>query len=248
VRHPEILDRLRARGLTVVETNGWRDRGSATFAPIGSLNHATAVNAGGFAPSLGAVINGRPDLDGPLAQVLQSRQTDAAGLDVVYLVAAGRANHADCSGFDPSMVAQHWEYARPAGRKSDFVRALLDPSWLRNRVSAIIQGTPTIPQEDDMLVLPSWAKPIDGRWPNFVLVDRSDTRAVITATPGAPFLGGLDKYASPKFTYGSAYGLSVLTITGLASLPRGIAEAPNGQVILACADGSTFQIAANPAG
>lgn len=97
-RHPEIIDFLRAEGLTVIETNGWRTRGSETFDPHGSVNHHTAAGAG-LAPSLGICINGRSDLPGPLCNVLQSRQVDGEGLDVVYLVAAGRANHAGSGGW-----------------------------------------------------------------------------------------------------------------------------------------------------
>lgn len=286
MRQPQIIDYLRDEVLTVRETNGWRERGSATFDPDGSVNHHTAGSPSGSAPSLLYVINN------VLCNAFQSREQDARGFDVIYLVAAGRANHAGvgswlgvagntrfwglevehagtlaepfpssraetsarvhaafakCSGFDPSMVCQHHEYAEPEGRKRDFLAALLDPGWLRNRTSAIIQGTPTIQEDDDVAVIPSWAKPLSGRWPHFALVDRTDTRAVVTATPGAPFAAGLDKIASPRFVYGSAFGLSTLTITGLGSAPRGIAEAPDGQVALVCSDGATFGIAAKPA-
>lgn len=93
-----ILEHLRGQGLTVVEVNGWQTRGRpAAFHPIGSVNHHTAGAPTGVAPSLGSVTNGRGEpnpLSGPLANVLQSRKVDASGLDVVYLVAAGTANHA----------------------------------------------------------------------------------------------------------------------------------------------------------
>lgn len=98
--HVEIVDFLRHEGLTVIETNGWRTRGSDTFAPACSVNHHTAGARSGDAPSLKLVINGRTDLAGPLCNVLQSRHVDEHGLDVVYLVAAGRANHAGTG---------HWE-------------------------------------------------------------------------------------------------------------------------------------------
>ena len=84
---------LRAEGLKVEEVDDWRSRGrpasSGGFAPVGVLCHHTAT---GKSSSKSAVLNllvrGRSDLPGPLCQL---------GLDrdgTVYIVAAGRANHA----------------------------------------------------------------------------------------------------------------------------------------------------------
>lgn len=82
---------LRKHGLKVVEVDGWRDRGrpasTGGFAPVGVLCHHTASSANGQA-ALGTLIHGRPDLPGPLCQLSLDRQ------GVVYIVAAGRANHA----------------------------------------------------------------------------------------------------------------------------------------------------------
>jgi hypothetical protein len=97
MRDTGIADRLRAAGLPVVECDGWQTRGSDSFSPAGSVNHHTAGPASGSTPSLGTVINGRPDLSGPLANVLQSREPD--GNDIAYVVAAGRANHAGEGGW-----------------------------------------------------------------------------------------------------------------------------------------------------
>lgn len=88
-----IADRLRAAGLHVVEVDGWRDRGSATFTPQGSVDHHTAGGATGDVPSLGICINGRADLPGPLCNVLVARS------NACYVVAAGRANHAGAGGW-----------------------------------------------------------------------------------------------------------------------------------------------------
>lgn len=86
-------DALRGAGLTVVETPGWQER-TATSGPqpepVGVLEHHTATPASydDPAPSLQLVIDGRPDLAGPLCHGL-------IGFDgVVHLIAAGRANHA----------------------------------------------------------------------------------------------------------------------------------------------------------
>jgi hypothetical protein len=93
-----IATRLRKSGFpNVREVNGWKTRGrdfagtSPSFNPKGCVNHHTAgpaKTAGALTPSLGIIINGRPDLTGPLANVY-------LGYDnVVYVVAAGVANHA----------------------------------------------------------------------------------------------------------------------------------------------------------
>jgi peptidoglycan hydrolase-like protein with peptidoglycan-binding domain len=73
---------------------GFADRGrplsAGKFDPNGSLTHHTGSTSSAAKPnpSLSTLINGRSDLKGPLSQVA----TDYTGL--VYLIAAGRANHA----------------------------------------------------------------------------------------------------------------------------------------------------------
>jgi len=92
-----IASRLRAAGLRVSEVSGWQSRGSSSFTPRGSVNHHTAGSASGSAPSLNTCIYGRPDLAGPLCNVMQSREPD--GNDIAYVIAAGRANHAGEGGW-----------------------------------------------------------------------------------------------------------------------------------------------------
>ncbi len=92
-RDTGIADRLRAAGLRVVEVAGWQTRGSADFNPRGSVDHHTASGPAGNSPSLGVVISGRSDLPGPLCNVLQARD------NTLYVVAAGRANHAGAGGW-----------------------------------------------------------------------------------------------------------------------------------------------------
>lgn len=93
-----IADRLRAMGLRVQECDGWTTHGSSSFGPQGSVNHHTAGGANGSTPSLGTVYNGRPDLAGPLANVMQSREPGEYN-DIAYVIAAGRANHAGEGGW-----------------------------------------------------------------------------------------------------------------------------------------------------
>lgn len=87
-----LPQRLAAKGLTVELYPGWETRGSDIYTPVGALNHNTAGPEGGRAPSLGTVAYGRPDVDGPLSQVLQTREAYDAW-DHVIVVASGRANH-----------------------------------------------------------------------------------------------------------------------------------------------------------
>jgi len=95
VRILELADRLRARGLTVVEVAGWHTRGhDFPVRPDGAIRHWTAGALFGDAPSLRVCTHGRQDLVGPLCNVFQSRAVDSRGLDVVHVVAAGKANHA----------------------------------------------------------------------------------------------------------------------------------------------------------
>lgn len=88
-----IANRLRAYGLQVVEVAGWQTRGSSYFDPKGVVAHHTASHAGRDAPALGICINGRAGLAGPLANIVLSRS------GIVYVIAAGRANHAGSGGF-----------------------------------------------------------------------------------------------------------------------------------------------------
>jgi hypothetical protein len=93
MRDLALADKMRAAGLTVVEVAGWRERGSDSFNPRGFVWHHTAGPRTGLAPSLGICINGRSGLPGPLCNLF----LDRAG--VVYVVAAGRANHAGAGGW-----------------------------------------------------------------------------------------------------------------------------------------------------
>ena len=88
-----IPDQLEAAGLTVVREWGWDLRGSASFNPQGVVCHHTASAPGNNAPSLGICINGRPDLPGPLCQLLIARD------GTCHVIASGTANHAGAGGW-----------------------------------------------------------------------------------------------------------------------------------------------------
>ena len=89
-----MKEAFRNHDLNVKGVEGWRDRGRpATFSPMGVVFHHTTSNpASGATPALGTVVNGRPDLSGPLCNVLIGRDLS------VNLVAAGYANHAGEGG------------------------------------------------------------------------------------------------------------------------------------------------------
>lgn len=89
---------LRDAGLEVVEIDGWQTRGrpasTGEFKPVGVLNHHTGAydSSGDFADDLTYArwmfTAGRSDLPAPLCHLSLSTE------GVVYLGAAGRANHA----------------------------------------------------------------------------------------------------------------------------------------------------------
>jgi hypothetical protein len=67
--------------------SGWETRGENVFNPIGVMNHHTA-DSSPTSSALNLILQGRPDLPGPLAQIY----LDWDG--VAYIVASGEANHA----------------------------------------------------------------------------------------------------------------------------------------------------------
>jgi hypothetical protein len=92
----EINARLRSAGVTVREASGWQNRGNGqSSAYEGGLIHHTATGFGIALPGTGVgnlLINGRPDLKGPLCNY--------AGNDdgSITVIAAHPANHAGASG------------------------------------------------------------------------------------------------------------------------------------------------------
>lgn len=95
---------LRSHGLKVVVVPGWYKRGrpasAGGFNPVGVLCHHTATKK---TSKIGAVIsllvNGRSDLPGPLCQIGLGRD------GTVYLIAAGRGNHAGAAKASGTVAA-----------------------------------------------------------------------------------------------------------------------------------------------
>lgn len=86
-----LAEDCRAAGLKVVELSGWQARGVEFPAlPDTVVCHHTATPkaAKGDLPTQKILIEGRPDLPGPLCQIGLGRN------GTVYVVASGKANHA----------------------------------------------------------------------------------------------------------------------------------------------------------
>lgn len=84
----------RRTGCPVVEVAGWRDRGRpGGMAAIRTItcHHTANGGAPGDYPSLRVVTDGRPGLPGPLAQL------GVGTSGTIYVIAAGRCNHAGTS-------------------------------------------------------------------------------------------------------------------------------------------------------
>lgn len=83
-----IADAARESGLPVTLVDGWAARGGVDFRPEVVVAHHTANPGRGDYPSLSLVRDGREGLPGPLSQLGLGRS------GTVYVIAAGRANHA----------------------------------------------------------------------------------------------------------------------------------------------------------
>lgn len=84
-----LPDVLKKAGLKVALVDGWESRGRGDAgATLGVICHHTGGARNGNMPSLNTLINGRPDLGGPLSQLGLGRD------GTYYVIAAGKANHA----------------------------------------------------------------------------------------------------------------------------------------------------------
>lgn len=82
-----VVEAFRDHGLTLGFCPGWETRGSSVFWPRGHVCHHDAIASRWSTPP-GLLFSGRSDLAGPLCNTA----LDATGK--VWLVSAGRANHA----------------------------------------------------------------------------------------------------------------------------------------------------------
>jgi hypothetical protein len=139
-----IADRLRGAGLVVEEQPGWQTRGSALFAPRAVMWHHTASAMGRNLPSLNVVVNGRPDLPGPLCHVLTGRD------NCNVVIAAGRANHAGAGSWNGSSVGNsaYW------GVEVENVGTQTEP-WRPDQLQNVAEITAALINYDPALVAAS---------------------------------------------------------------------------------------------
>jgi hypothetical protein len=84
-----LPDVLRAAGLQVIEVPGWQNRGHGDEGEVlGVLCHHTCGPLHGEMPDLNVIIDGRPDLGGPLAQLALGRT------GIFHVCSAGKCWHA----------------------------------------------------------------------------------------------------------------------------------------------------------
>lgn len=120
----EVVARARALGATVTFEPGWETRGNGTTANYeGAIIHHTASqsSAANPNPTRSVLINGRPDLTGPLCNF--TGPWCAADAPWLHVIAANPANHAGASGgrsmgplpvtslFNPRVVGLEIDYA-----------------------------------------------------------------------------------------------------------------------------------------
>lgn len=80
---------LQSAGLKVALVDGWETRGRGEMGAVhGVICHHTGGDRKGNMPTLRVLIDGRPDLSGPLSQLGLGRD------GTYYVIAAGRCNHA----------------------------------------------------------------------------------------------------------------------------------------------------------
>lgn len=127
-----IPDFLRKYGVPVVLEAGWQTRGSESFSPKGLVIHHDAFHSSVPASQIiSMMVNGRPDLPGPLCQVWiddDRDDTGAKGDPVAHVIAAGRANHAGSGswkGLEGNSSVLGIE-ARNAGTGEAWSAAMLD--------------------------------------------------------------------------------------------------------------------------
>jgi peptidoglycan hydrolase-like protein with peptidoglycan-binding domain len=129
-----LPDVLLNAGLKVAKVDGWEYRGNGDIGqPFGVLCHHTAGSKTLNMPSLGTLINGRPDLSGPLAQLGLGRD------GTYYVIAAGRCNHAG-AGLWNGVAAGNTHFLGIEAENT----GLADDPWPQVQMDAYRQGVAAI--------------------------------------------------------------------------------------------------------
>lgn len=128
---------LKDVGLKVATVDGWEHRGSGDVGEIrGVLCHHTAGPQHGNMPSLNTIVQGRPELPGPLAQLGLGRD------GTFYVIAAGRCNHAGAGNWRGTTKGNtHFigVEAENTGRADDFPWPAVQLNAYQRGVAAIFR-------------------------------------------------------------------------------------------------------------
>jgi hypothetical protein len=130
-----MFDVLRAAGVPVAQAPGWQARGHGEMSGCtGVLGHHTAGPARGNTPSYGVVVNGRPGLPGPLANLYLGRD------GVWVCVAAGLAYHAGLGSLSWVPSGQGNNYLIGIEAESSGVLQNGQPDWTPAQLDSYPRG------------------------------------------------------------------------------------------------------------
>ena len=130
-----LPDVLKEAGLKVALVDGWEDRGRSDVGQtFGVICHHTGGRRDGNMPSLRTLIDGRPDLPGPLAQLGLGRD------GTYYVIAAGKCNHAG-KGSWQSIVNGNTNFI---GIEAENTGATNDLPWPAVQIDAYQRGVAAI--------------------------------------------------------------------------------------------------------
>lgn len=127
-----LADVLRAAGCTVVEEDGWKDRGRGEMGTVkGVMQHHTGP--GSEKGLLALIRDGRSDLAGPLSQLFLPKS------GVFHVIAAGRTNHAGNGSWHGITSGN----AQTIGIEAQNAGDGKDP-WPAVQMEALVKGTAAI--------------------------------------------------------------------------------------------------------
>ena len=205
---PEALQKA---GLKISEVPDWRTRGRAEMGRVrGVMVHHTVGQRTGNMPSLNLLIRGRPDLNGPLAQLGLGRD------GTFYIIAAGKANHA---GDGEWRGIKHTGNSNFIGIEAENAGTPDDP-WPDAQMDALRRGVAAILQyigaDSTMVCGHKEYAPTRKKDPLWEMAPFRESVAALMAggVPAAPLIPATDERLRPTIRRG-ATGAIVQTLQGL---------------------------------
>jgi hypothetical protein len=136
-----MFDVLKAAGVPVAQAPGWQARGHGEMSGCtGVLGHHTAGPARGNAPSYGVVLNGRPGLAGPLANLFLARD------GTWTCIAAGAGWHAGTGGLPWVPANQGNQYLIGIEAESSGVLQNGQADWTAEQLDSYPRGVAALLQ------------------------------------------------------------------------------------------------------